>query len=175
MSTKVKVVFHSLYGHVYKLAEAVAEGARAVPGVEVELLQVAEILPDAVLEKMGALEAKKAFAHVPVADAKKLAEADAILLGTGTRFGSASASMQALNDGRAVMRPTYSASRGQRFASIEPPPCARFTNGDAIAMSASENRPACSSPQMLRVIRKPEMTKKMSTPTYPPGTQALRM
>ena len=98
MSTKVKVVFHSLYGHVYKLAEAVAEGARAVPGVEVELLQVAEILPDAVLEKMGALEAKKAFAHVPVADAKKLAEADAILLGTGTRFGSASASMQAFLD-----------------------------------------------------------------------------
>lgn len=69
-----------------------------MPGVEVELLRVAEILPEAVLEKMGAVEAKKAFAHVPVADAKKLAEADAILLGTGTRFGSASASMQAFLD-----------------------------------------------------------------------------
>ena len=55
MSTKIKVIFHSLYGHVYQLAEAVAAGAREVPGVEVELLQVAEILPEAVLEKMGAL------------------------------------------------------------------------------------------------------------------------
>lgn len=98
MSTKIKVVFHSLYGHVYQLAEAIAAGAREVPGVEVELLQVAELLPDSVLEKMGALEAKKAFAHVPVAQASALAEADGILFGTGTRFGSASASMQAFFD-----------------------------------------------------------------------------
>lgn len=98
MSTKIKIVFHSLYGHVYQLAEAIAEGARVVPGTEVELLQVAEILPETVLEKMGATEAKKAFAHVPVAEAKTLVEADAILLGTGTRFGSATASMQAFLD-----------------------------------------------------------------------------
>jgi NAD(P)H dehydrogenase (quinone) len=98
MNTKILVVFHSLYGHVYQLAEAVAAGAREVPGVEVELLQVAETLPDAVLEKMGALGAKKAFAHIPLADAKKLAEADGILFGSGTRFGSASASMQAFFD-----------------------------------------------------------------------------
>ena len=98
MSTKVKIVFHSLYGHVYQLAEAIAEGARSVPGVEVELLQVAELLPDPVLEKMGAREAKKAFAHIPLADAAKLVEADAIILGTGTRFGNASASLQAFLD-----------------------------------------------------------------------------
>ena len=98
MSTKIKVVFHSLYGHVYQLAEAVATGAREVPDVEVELLQVAETLPEAVLEKMGALEAKKAFAHIPVADPKKLAEADGILFGSGTRYGSATASMQAFFD-----------------------------------------------------------------------------
>ncbi len=98
MSTKIKVVFHSLYGHVYKLAEAIAEGAREIPGVEVELLQVDEILPESVLEKMGALEAKKAFAHIPLVSAAKLAEADGILFGTGTRFGSASASMQAFFD-----------------------------------------------------------------------------
>ncbi len=98
MSTKIKVIFHSLYGHVYQLAEAVAAGAREVPGVEVELLQVAEILPEAVLEKMGALAAKKTFAHIPVADPKKLAEADGILFGSGTRYGSATASMQAFFD-----------------------------------------------------------------------------
>lgn len=98
MSTKIKVIFHSVYGHVYKLAEAVAEGARSVPGVEVELLQVREMLPADVIEKMGATEAKKAFAHIPVADPKKLAEADGILFGSGTRYGSASASMQAFFD-----------------------------------------------------------------------------
>jgi len=98
MSTKIKVIFHSLYGHVHQLAEAVAEGARSVPGVEVELLQVPETLPDDVLEKMGALAAKKTFAHIPVADPKTLADADGILFGTGTRFGSASAQLQAFFD-----------------------------------------------------------------------------
>lgn len=98
MSIKIKVIFHSVYGHVYKLAEAVAEGARSVPGVEVELLQVQETLPADVIEKMGATEAKKAFGHIPVADPKKLAEADGVLFGSGTRYGSASASMQAFFD-----------------------------------------------------------------------------
>ncbi len=98
MSTRIKVVFYSLYGHVYRLAEAIAAGAREVPDTEVELLQVAETLPREVLEKMGAVEAKAVFAHVPVADPKKLAEADAILFGSGTRFGSATAQMQAFFD-----------------------------------------------------------------------------
>jgi NAD(P)H dehydrogenase (quinone) len=87
MSIKIKIIFHSIYGHVYKLAEAIAEGARSVPGTEVEILQVAETLPDSVLEKMGALEAKKAFAHIPIADPKTLAEADGLLFGTGTQHG----------------------------------------------------------------------------------------
>jgi NAD(P)H dehydrogenase (quinone) len=98
MSTKIKIVFHSLYGHIYKLAEAIAAGAREVPGTEVEILQVKETLPDEVLAKMGAIEARKAFAHIPVADPKKLNEADAILFGSGTRFGSATAQMQAFFD-----------------------------------------------------------------------------
>jgi NAD(P)H dehydrogenase (quinone) len=97
MSTKVKVIFYSLYGHVYQMAEAVAAGAREA-GAEVELLQVQETLSDDILAKMGATEAKKAFAHVPIADPKKLAEADAIIFGTGTRFGSATAQMQAFFD-----------------------------------------------------------------------------
>lgn len=98
MSTKIKVIFYSLYGHIYQMAEAVAAGAREVPDTEVELLQVKETLPDEVLVKMGALEAKKAFAHIPVADPKTLGEADGILFGTGTRFGSATAQMQAFFD-----------------------------------------------------------------------------
>src|SRR5256885_10734147 len=98
MAVKVQVIFYSLYGHIYRMAEAVAEGARQVAGAQVDLFQVAETLPQAVLEKMGAVEAKKAFAHVPIADPKRLAEADVILLGTGTRYGSATAQMQTFFD-----------------------------------------------------------------------------
>ncbi len=98
MPVKVQVIFYSLYGHVWRMAEAVAEGARQVPDAQVELLQVPETLPDEVLAKMGAVEAKKAFAHVPIANPKRLAEADAIILGSGTRFGSATAQMRAFID-----------------------------------------------------------------------------
>lgn len=98
MAVKVQVIFYSTYGHVWRLAEAVAEGAREVPETQVELLQVAETLPEAVLAKMGAVEAKKAFAHVPVADPHRLAQADAIILGTPTRYGSATAQMRAFLD-----------------------------------------------------------------------------
>ena len=97
MPAKVQVVFNSLYGHVWRLAEAVADGARQA-GAQVELLQVAETLPAEVIAKMGATDAKKAFAHVPVADPRKLADADAIILGSGTRFGGATAQMRAFID-----------------------------------------------------------------------------
>ena len=98
MSTRVKVVFYSLYGHIYRMADAIAAGAREVSGTEVELLQVPETLPADIIAKMGATDAKKAFAHIPIADPKKLAEADAIFFGTGTRFGSATAQMQSFFD-----------------------------------------------------------------------------
>src|SRR5437763_5966848 len=98
MSAKVQVIFYSTYGHVWRLAEAVAEGARAVAGSDVQVLQVTETLPADVLEKMGATEARKAFAHVPVADPRRLAEADAIILGTPTRYGAAAAQVRAFLD-----------------------------------------------------------------------------
>src|SRR5687767_11797607 len=98
MAVKVHVIFYSTYGHVYRLAEAVAEGAREVKGTDVQLFQVAETLPAEVLEKMGAVEPRKAFAHVPVADPKRLSEADAIILGTPTRYGAAAAQMRAFLD-----------------------------------------------------------------------------
>lgn len=98
MSVRVKVIFYSLYGHIFKMAEAVAAGVREVPGAEVELMQVQETLPADVIAKMGATEAKKAFAHIPIADPRKLGEADALIFGTGTRYGSATSQMQAFFD-----------------------------------------------------------------------------
>ncbi len=98
MNVKVHVVFYSMYGHVYRMAEAVADGAGSVPGVDAVLRQVPETLSSEVLEKMGASETRKAFAHVPVADSDSLAEADAVIFGTPTRFGNMCAQMRAFLD-----------------------------------------------------------------------------
>ena len=63
MTTSIQIVFYSMYGHIYTMAEAVAEGVRSVPGCSAELLQVPELMPDEVLEKAGAKGARAAFAH----------------------------------------------------------------------------------------------------------------
>ena len=89
-----QIIFYSMYGHIYRMAEAVAAGAREVAGNKVELLQVAELVPDAVLEKMGAKAARKAFAQVPTATVEGLIGADAIIFGTPTRFGMMCAQMR---------------------------------------------------------------------------------
>ena len=92
--TKIQIVFYSMYGHVYRLAEAVAEGARQVPNTEVALYQVPELVPEKELEKSGAKAARKVFSHIPVAQPSRLAEADAIIFGTPTRFGNMCAQMR---------------------------------------------------------------------------------
>lgn len=91
---KIKIVFYSMYGHVYKMAEAVAEGVREVEGAEVEILQVPELVPDEALESSGAKQAREAFSHIPVAKTDDLADADAIIFGTPTRFGNMCAQMR---------------------------------------------------------------------------------
>jgi NAD(P)H dehydrogenase (quinone) len=83
-----------MYGHIYTMAEAVAEGAREVAGAEVSLFQVPELVPDDVLKSAGAFEARKAFAHIPVMKPEQLAEADCIIFGTPTRFGNMAAQMK---------------------------------------------------------------------------------
>ena len=95
---KVLVVFYSTYGHIYKMAEAVAEGAKTLAGTEVELRRVPETLPPDVLEKMGAVEAQKAFSHVPVCSVEELAQADAVIFGTPTRFGNMCGQMRQFLD-----------------------------------------------------------------------------
>ncbi len=96
--TKVLVVFYSMYGHVRKMAEAVAEGVREIPGCEVEIKRVPETLPEEVLAKMGALDAQKAMAHIPLAQVADLASADAIIFGTPTRFGNMCGQMRQFLD-----------------------------------------------------------------------------
>lgn len=85
---KVLVVYYSMYGHIHQMAQAIAAGAREVAGVDVVLRRVPETLPPDVLEKMGAVEAQQGMAQVPVCTVEELAEADAIIFGTPTRFGN---------------------------------------------------------------------------------------
>ena len=92
--TKVQVVFYSMYGHVYRMAEAVVTGAREVPDTEVTLYQVPELVPDEALARTGAKAARQAFAQVPVAKPDQLALADAVIFGTPTRFGNMCAQMR---------------------------------------------------------------------------------
>ncbi len=95
---KVMILFYSTYGHVHKMAEAVAEGVAEVGGAEAVLRRVPETLPQEVLEKMGAVEAQKSMDHVPVATVDELAAADAVIFGTPTRFGNMCGQMRQFLD-----------------------------------------------------------------------------
>jgi NAD(P)H dehydrogenase (quinone) len=88
--TKVLVVYYSMYGHIETMAHAVAEGAREVSGVDVTVKRVADLIPPEVAAKAGA----KLDQPAPLADPKELAEYDAIIVGTPTRFGNMAAQMR---------------------------------------------------------------------------------
>ena len=95
---KVLVVYYSMYGHIHRLAEAIAEGAKEVKGAVVEMRRVPETLSTEILKKMGAIEPQKLFAHVPVCTVDELASADAIIFGTPTRFGNMCGQMRQFLD-----------------------------------------------------------------------------
>ncbi len=95
---KALVLFYSMYGHVHRMAEAIAEGIGEVAGAEAVLKRVPETIPEEILKKMGALEAQKAFANVPVCTVKELPSYDAIFFGTPTRFGNMCGQMRQFLD-----------------------------------------------------------------------------
>ena len=94
MSTRIQVIFYSMYGHIHTMAEAVAKGARSVEDTQVRLLQVPELMPQDALERSGAAQARQAFSDVPVARPEDMREADGILFGTPTRYGNMCAQMR---------------------------------------------------------------------------------
>ena len=95
---QVLVLYYSAYGHIHAMAEAAAEGARSVDGVEAILRQVPETLAPEILAKTGVLEARKAFGHIPTATLQDLEEADGIIFGAPTRFGMMAAQMKSFLD-----------------------------------------------------------------------------
>lgn len=97
-NVKVQIVFYSMYGHVYRLAQAAAEGVKESAGASVEIFRTPELVPDDVLVKIGAKDAQKLFARVPIAVVEHLAEADALILGSPTRYGNICSQMQSFLD-----------------------------------------------------------------------------
>ncbi len=87
---RILVLYYSMYGHVEALARAVAEGAASVSGAEVTVKRVPELMPRELAEKVGA----KLDQDAPIADPLELADYDAILFGTPTRFGNMAAQMR---------------------------------------------------------------------------------
>lgn len=92
--TKILVVYYSMYGHVETIAKAVAEGAEKVGGTEVTLKRVPELMTQEQAEKAGA----KLDQDAPVATPDELADYDAIIFGTPTRYGNMCAQMRQFLD-----------------------------------------------------------------------------
>ncbi|MBJ3775609.1 NAD(P)H:quinone oxidoreductase [Acuticoccus mangrovi] len=90
---KVLVLYHSAYGHVETMAEAVAEGARSA-GAEVAIRRVAETVPEELAKSAGF----KLDQSAPIATVDELAEYDAIIIGVGTRYGRIPSQMAAFLD-----------------------------------------------------------------------------
>jgi NAD(P)H dehydrogenase (quinone) len=88
--TKVLVLYYSMYGHIERMAEAIAEGAGTVEGVEVVIKRVPEIIPEDKARAMGVKLDQKAA----IATTDELAGYDAIIFGTPTRFGNMTAQMR---------------------------------------------------------------------------------
>ncbi|EDM66879.1 Flavoprotein WrbA [Moritella sp. PE36] len=88
--TKVLVIYYSSYGHIELMANSIAEGAISISGVEVDIKRVAELMPDDVAKQAGI----KLEQQAPYAKPEDLANYDAIIFGTPTRFGNMAAQMR---------------------------------------------------------------------------------
>jgi NAD(P)H dehydrogenase (quinone) len=116
---KVLIVYYSMYGHIHRMAQAIAEGAKEVAGAEVVLRRVPETLSEEILGEMGALEAQKSMTQIPVCKVEELGTADAIIFGTPTRFGNMCGQMRQFLDatGQLWAKGTLVGKVGSVFAS----------------------------------------------------------
>jgi NAD(P)H dehydrogenase (quinone) len=88
--TKILVLYYSMYGHIETMAKAVAEGAASVEGIDVTIKRVPDLMPEDVARKAGAKLDQAAL----IATVEELANYDAIVFGTPTRFGNMCAQMR---------------------------------------------------------------------------------
>ena len=87
---KVLVLYYSAYGHIERMAQAIAQGAASVPGTQVALKRVPEVVPEEIARKSG----MKLDQDAPIARVEELGDYDAIIFGTPTRFGNMTAQMR---------------------------------------------------------------------------------
>lgn len=92
--TRILVLYYSSYGHTAKMADAIAEGARAA-GAEADVRHVVETAPDAVVESAGF---QKMEGHTCIGGPKELTEYDGIVVGSPTRYGRMSSQMASFWD-----------------------------------------------------------------------------
>lgn len=120
MKTIIQIIFYSMYGHIYKMTEAIAAGAREISDVQVDIFRVPELVPDAILEKSGAKAAQETFSHIPVISVNQL-EADAYIFGTPTRFGNMCSQMRNFLDqlGGLWVKNAFVGKLGSVFTSTE--------------------------------------------------------
>ncbi|HLP46730.1 MAG TPA: NAD(P)H:quinone oxidoreductase, partial [Candidatus Kapabacteria bacterium] len=95
---KIYIIYYSMYGHIHRMAAAVAEGVQEVAGAEAVLRRVPETLSEQILTMMGALEAQKTMQQIPICTVEELKTADAIIFGTPTRFGNMCGQMRQFLD-----------------------------------------------------------------------------
>jgi NAD(P)H dehydrogenase (quinone) len=87
---RILVLYHSTYGHVEAMAEAIAEGARSVEGAKVDIRRVPELVPEELAKKSG----YKLDQAAPIAKVDELGDYDAVIVGAGTRYGTAASQMR---------------------------------------------------------------------------------
>ena len=88
--SKILVLYYSMYGHLEVMAKAVAEGAAGVDGAEVTIKRVPELMPEDAARAAGV----KLDQDAEIAEPGELADYDAIIFGTPTRFGNMAAQMR---------------------------------------------------------------------------------
>ena len=113
--TKILVLYHSAYGHVETMAEAIAAGAREVEGVQVDIRRVPELVSDEVARAAH----YKVDQAAPIAKVDELEGYDAIILGCGTRYGRISSQLANFLDqtGGLWAKGAFNGKVGSAFAS----------------------------------------------------------
>lgn len=92
---KILILYYSMYGNTFELAKAVLEGAKSIDGIQVDLKQVPDLLPQDLIESTPAIKAaKEKQKDIPVATVVELADYDAIIWGSPTRYGNMCSQMR---------------------------------------------------------------------------------
>lgn len=96
---KILIVYYSMFGNTFELAKYIAQGAQSVEGADVVIKQVSDLLPESVInndEKIKA--AKEKQKDIPIASPQEIADYDAIIWGTPTRYGNVCSQMRNFMD-----------------------------------------------------------------------------